>query len=389
MSRTVAVFLNRKLISCDTILPLLLELKIRAPEVKVEIWIPDHETFAAIHRNLVLADVARNVGRMYVLSGRGLTRTRRIQHRLLIGFRFVKLGIKALFGQAAFIHFKALSNWPLKAFYYAAPSDTFLAENDSYGFTELMSKVTFLIDEVPLAKRVPPAGHLIAFSDQWHLLKHPAMVEVPRRMFGPTRLRGPWLEFIKSKADHYLGLELARAGMGTAEEFLLVMLGFFGPLAYVRDPDVVEELLQETLEELAAVAGGRPILIKPHVITDMKKLQRIIDSLPSARILVSHLHPMVLATRARLVVANYYTTTLMDCHWMGVPTIEYSHYNDRALQLTAGGSMRPEVVDYFINHDRELLRETLEKLLIQPVRAMPMGKKSDQSDIFNLLAGRN
>jgi hypothetical protein len=389
MHRTVAVFLNRKLISCDTILPLLLELKVRVPEVKVKIWIPDRETFEAIRQNLVLGEVARNVGRIYVLSGGGLTRLGRIQHRFLTGFRLVKLGIEALLGQAAFIHFKALSKWPLKAFYYAASGKTFLAENDSYGFTELMSKVTFLIDEVPLTKLAPPAGQLIAFSDNWHLLKHPALAEVPRHMFGPTRLRGAWLEFIKSKADHYLGLELARAGMGTAEEFLVVMLGFFGPLAYMRDPDVVEELLQETLEELVAAADGHPILVKPHVITDMKKLQRIIDSVPGARILVSYLHPMVLATRARLVVANYYTTTLVDCHYMGVPTIEYSHYNDRALQLTAGRSMRPEVVDYFINHDRELLRETLEKLLKRPVGALPKGNDSDQSDIFNLLSGRN
>lgn len=388
MRRTVAVFLNRKLISCDTILPLLLELKTKAPEVEVEIWVPDRETLAAIRRNSVLADVARDVGLMHVMSGRGATLLGRMHHRLLTGLRFARLGIKALLGRAAFIHFKALSKWPLKAFYNAAPGNTFLAENDSYGFTELMSKVTFLVDEVPLAKRVPPAGQLIAFSDAWHLLSHPALAGVPRHMFGPTRLRRPWLEYIESKADQYLELEFARVGMAPAPEFFAVMLGFFGPLAYMRDPDVGPELLQETLEELAKVAGDRPILIKPHVITDMNKVQRIIDGLPEARILVTHLHPMVLATHARLVVANYYTTTLTDCHWMGVPTIEYTHYNDRALQLTAGGSMRPEMVDYFINHDRALLRATLVELIGRPVGAPILGEDADPAGVINLLAGR-
>ncbi len=387
MLRTVAVFLNRKLISCDTILPLLMELKVRAPDVEVEIWVPDRDTLSAIRRNSVLADVARSIGRMYVMSGRGATVSGRIQHRLLTGLRFVRLGLKALLGRVAFIHFKAFSKWPLRAFYYAAPGNTFLAENDSYGFTELMGKVTFLVDKVPLVKRPPPAGQLIAFSDQWHLLSHPDLAGVPRHMFGPTRLRRPWLEFIRSKADHYLDQEFARAGMGPAAEFLVVMLGFFGPLAYLRDPDVVSELLQETLEEMVAVAGDRPILIKPHVITDMAIVQTIIDRLPGARILITHLHPMVLATRARIVVANYYTTTLTDCHWMGVPTIEYTHYNSRALELTAGGSMRPDMVDYFINHERAVLRATLVNLIGKPAELPPCGQELDPTGVFELLAG--
>jgi hypothetical protein len=96
---------------------------------------------------------------------------------------------------------------------------------------------------------------------------------------------------------------------------------------------------------------------------------------------------MVLATRARVVVANYYTTTLTDCHWMGVPTIEYTHYNSRALELTAGGSMRPDMVDYFINHERAVLRATLVNLIGKPAELPPCGQDLDPAGVFELLAG--
>ena len=48
---------------------------------------------------------------------------------------------------------------------------------------------------------------------------------------------------------------------------------------------------------------------------------------------------------------------------MGVKTIEYASYNSQALELMSGISMRPEYVDYFINHDKLLLYQTLKKLL--------------------------
>ena len=387
MARTIAVFLNRKLISCDTILPLLIELRMRAPEVEVEIWIPDRETQAAIRRNVVLFEAAERIGPSYLLSGRGNPWQMRLRHRLATALRLARLLMKGFTGKAAFIHFKALSKWPLRALYHAAPGQTFLAENDSYGFTELMSKVTFLIDEVAVVKRVPPAGHLIAFSKEWHMLAHPALTGIPRKFFGPTRLRRPWLDFIKGNADRYFDAEFARAGVVSAKEILVVMLGFFGPLAYLNESQSVEKLLTETLEELIAIAGDRPILIKPHVITDMNKLQQILGGLATKKILVTHLHPMVLAMRARVVVANYYTTTLTDCHWMGVPTIEYTHYSKRALELTGGGSMRPEIVDHFINHDRATLRSILRGLVEKPVGPAPEGEDADPEGVIRLLAG--
>ena len=102
---------------------------------------------------------------------------------------------------------------------------------------------------------------------------------------------------------------------------------------------------------------------------------------------MTHLHPSVLATRARLVVANYYSTTLADVFNLNVPTVEYTDYSDRALAVTGGGSMRPEFVTHFINDDRARFRAALTEIMACPRRPLPVGLEGDPSGLLARLTG--
>ena len=55
----------------------------------------------------------------------------------------------------------------------------------------------------------------------------------------------------------------------------------------------------------------------------------------------SYLHPMILATRSNLVIANSSTGAFADCKIFNVPTIEYTHYSRKVLQYTKNGAIRP------------------------------------------------
>lgn len=383
--RVLAVFLNRKLISCDTIVPLLMDLKAHAPELSIEIWVPDAATMRSIRDNVVLRDAALGVGTLHLISGREMSPVSRRLHQAATALRFIRLALLAVLGRATFLHFKALTKPPLRWFYKLAPSRTFLAENDSYGFTRLMSQVTFVTETPPPPREPPPAGALIGFSPEWHLLSHPRFADCPKFAYGTPRLRKVWTDYVRGQADRYFAEEFARAGIAPTSEVISVMLGYFGALAYMREPDVIPKLLRETLEEIVAQADGRAIFLKIHIITDTAVLEKVIAGL-GGNIILTHVHPMVLATRSRFVVANYYSTTLADFHWMGVPTIEYTDYNEGALRLTSGGSMRPEFVDHFINHDRDRLRDTIATLLHTPPSLPPSGTTDDPSGVLSALS---
>jgi hypothetical protein len=54
--KRLLVFINRKLISYDNIIPFLFELKNYYPKTKLEIWFPDFSTFSEIKKNIFLYD---------------------------------------------------------------------------------------------------------------------------------------------------------------------------------------------------------------------------------------------------------------------------------------------------------------------------------------------
>ena len=168
-----------------------------------------------------------------------------------------------------------------------------------------------------------------------------------------------WTDFVEAHSDGYLNQDFDRAGVAPKSEILTFMLGYFGKLDFLISESIQLELFHKTIETLLEVGEGRPIFLKPHVITNREVLKDALMRYRGKSIIVSYLHPAVLASRSRLFVASYYSTTLSIAKGMGVPTIEFSGYTDKALALTKDGSMRPELVDHFVNLDRTAFRNVV------------------------------
>ncbi len=382
MARDLHIFVNRKLISCDTIVPLALELKQRNPATAVRFYVSDHSTANAIRQNRVLYDAICTSGAMIDI-GRPRDRAR-LAHRLENGSTFSALFARTVADRAITLHFKALNDGPLAWLYRLNPGRTYYCESDSYGFTKLMYDVTYhAMKPPPPITRAPNAKRLIAFSAQWPMISAPVCGHLDRFVFGPTRTRKPWLDFVASRADSYFAEEFVRAGVPESREILAVMLGVFHPLPYLRDPQTMGRRLRELLKALVQHGDGRPIFLKPHVVTDLAVLREILAEFPGAPFVISYLHPMVLAQRARLFACNYYSTTVADAAVLGVPTIEYSDYTDAALALTAGGSMRPEFIRHFINDNEAELASVVRTILATPAAAVKKGREGDDSGLLD------
>ena len=107
--------------------------------------------------------------------------------------------------------------------------------------------------------------------------------------------------------------------------------------------------------------GDVTILIKPHAISSPEIYEKVISNYSNSKIHITYLHPAVLAKISKVFISNYYSTTLAVAKSLKVLTIEYTEYNEEALDISNRGSMRPNMSDYFINKGIQMLENTLKK----------------------------
>ena len=359
-SSSLLVFINRKLISIDTIIPLLCELKFYSKEIKIIVICPDYSTLDAINKNFFIRDQINTIGSLKVLSLRNIYGKRTFLSILKCIIFISSLAKNILLYKSNFIHFGILFKKPFKYLCYFNKKNVFFAESDSYGFTQLMQDVTFMKINSPRIYPNIGSNSLIAFSKEWYLSKN---INNKIYYFGTPRKRIYWQNIVKSNADKYLRKELKKNGFNPKSKIISIMLGYFGDLKYLSNKNSVYNCLEESIQMLSECIKDEVIVLKPHVITDLDLLNNLLAGFKNTKFLISNLHPMLLATRSKFAIANYYSTTLSDFNSLGVKTIEYTDYNNKALLLTNGGSLRPDKVDFFINKDQIELKIAINKLL--------------------------
>ena len=356
--KRLLVFINRKLMSYDHIIPFLFELKKYQPRAKLEIWFPDFDTYSEIKKNTFIYDSGKNIADFYIISNSQYKGVPKILYKINISLKLAYRLLLAVLFKITFIHYRLLDSKPFSTLKYFNKSNTFLAENDSYGYTKIMNHINFLkVSSIDYNRQ---NINFLQFSNCWSQ-KNPKLGDFLN--FGTPKKSDVWINHVKSVSEEYIRSEYKAYSIEYPSNMIPIMLGYFGGLIHQTSIDAQELLLVETLEVLKDSKSNALILLKPHMISDLKIVYKVIKLFPELNIFITYLHPMILATQAKFVIANDYSTSLNDFKVMGVNTIEYASYNNQALELTSGKSMRPEYVDYFINHDKLLLSETIKKLV--------------------------
>ncbi len=359
----LSVFVNRKIISYDNILPFIYELKHQYKKAKIEIWFPDKETLDVIKKNSFLYNTGKSMGEFYIISNGYLSRKKPIFHKFYTIIKLIVLAIKSKLTYTYFIHFKLLDSKPFNLLKIINNKRTFLAENFPYGYTQLQQDINYF-KHVPF-KLNDKNKNLLEFSGKW--------LEVNKTdknivLFGIPKKSKNWISFIEKKANIIFKEEFKKLKIKNETEIIPIMLGTFDGLLHQINEKIQIQLLKETLEIISSLKIRIPIFIKPHVITEMQTLKKIVDNFSNLRVFITYLHPMILATRSRIVICNDYSTTLNDFHIMGTSTIEYAGYNKKALNMTKNGSVRPDYVDYFINKDKDKLKKVISYLVEKKIR---------------------
>ena len=388
MTRSLLVFINRKLISIDTILPLICEIKSYKEDIIIKVVCPDYSTLDAINKNLFILDQIKNNADLIVLSLRNQEGKRTLKSIFQAIIYLIYICKEALLSKTAFIHFGLLFKKPFKYLNFFNKNHIFFAESDSYGFTQLMQDVTFLEYDSPRIYPDTSSSHLISFSKNWYLAKHKIKKNKKTFYFGTPRTRKFWKDLLKLKSEKYIRDELDKNNILGEKQFISIMLGYFGELKYLSNKDSVANALEDTLNVLSKCIKNEVIILKPHVITDIEIVENILRKYKNIKYIITNLHPMVLASRTKFAIANYYSTTLSDFKSLGVKTLEYTDYCDKALILTNNGSLRPDKVDYFINKNPGKLEEVINFLLKNPEYKKPEIKEENPNELFSALVGK-
>jgi hypothetical protein len=353
MNKTIIIFLSNKLVSIDTILPLMFEIKKRNPLIDIKFYTTDFKTFNIIKKNYVLYNGINNIGSINFIG----RENKKIIYTFLNRVKYIKLFLKIFFllltNKAHIIHFSLLNYFPWKLFYYFNKNNIILFEKTWMTKLEFdVSNIGGRRESTRFSPSKPIAGKIVVFNKDSNYFIDKRINNIPIIMQEKTIRLKSWLEFINSNSQEYLKNEFKD---GLKNNIITIMLGTFISPVYLKSKTSVTDCFIETLEVLNKFENNLTVLIKPHAISDPLIYEKIIKSFHKLDIKITYLHPAILAKISNIFISNYYSTTLSVGKAFNIPTIEYTEYSDDALKISNNGSMRPDSVDHFINKDKKKL----------------------------------
>ncbi len=381
MTKEILVIVKNKLMSISSVLPILIELKERY-NISFIVVVNDKLAHKGINENIVIRDAINYVGvELYTEPNSSNKILRKLLKIKLFFFLLLKImkGTKVL-------HFGIFNVFPFSVIGGLFGKNLYFFQSSSF-------KHSFEIFDT-LAKRTPsiatPIGrNIVAFNDAFRYLN---VVRESQRvfMFGSTRTRVAWKNYINQRSDDYFNKY--HSDVDLSNGCIVMMLGCFKGIPHMRLPDdSLIMLFKNTIEVLDNVRGELPILLKPHVFTDMNIVNKAIHGRNG--FYKTYLHQSVLASKAKVFICNSYSSTMADAKSLGVKTVEYSDYNNDILKLSKGQSMGYEYVDNFINNDKGEFEKLIKSILFAdaPSKNRPIADdiKTDADKLLTILAESN
>ena len=372
MSKDLYIFIGNKLISTDAILPLSYELKKRNLVNNVYFVTIDLLTYQSIKKNYVIFQAINKIGKFLFLGNiHKIYRDqkpntyekiksfffRQIAKINLIPFLLL-LTIKCIFGRVVIFHFHLLDIFPWKLINKFIKSSIYKV--DRTWETDLLRAITYVRSPTPsFFSKHSSVGNLICFHKDSNALKDKRNIEKRKIHLPPTANYKHWVYFLKNNYKSYINYELKKNNLKPNQNIITIMLGTFSPLPYLKRKNTAEVCFKEIIETIINLKVNFQVFIKPHVISKESIYLKILKSIPNKNIVITQLHPGILAMVSKVFICNYYSTTISTANLLSVPTIEYTDYHREALKLTNQGSLYPEYVDFFIKRDKKKLEKVL------------------------------
>ena len=354
----LVIFLNNKIISCDSIIPLALEFRDRFPERKIIFITFENRTLNALKDNTVIWNVMQSCGKIFSVDTRSSNKFNLIYNLVRIVSMLSYIGLRTLVSKTVFIHFKILRERPFYFFYLINKKRTFFFESEPFteSTNQKLQSNNFVRHNKFVSDR-PSAEFYVTTTDRWNQVVTANKYGKKLIIIPPLKSSKLWVKYIDSISNEYFPLT---NGQNNNEPIITFFLGTLDKLDYIKIE--VSKLLIQTLDVLDKLTGDIKVFLKPHMITDINLLKEILKNRDQNKYVISYLHPSVLASRSVFVICNYYTTAIIDSYLRGVPSIEYTNYEDKLLTLT-NHRTTGLAVNYFINNDLSRLCEAIHNII--------------------------
>tara|TARA_B100001248_G_scaffold262618_2_gene260085 strand:+ start:1622 stop:2824 length:1203 start_codon:yes stop_codon:yes gene_type:complete len=400
MKKNLYIFIGNKLISVDTVLPLVYELKKLNKINKIKFITQDTLTFKGIQKNYIIFDAIEKVGKLIFIGNKfKIYRDKRatlpqriisfvnknIRKILLLPF-FLNLIIQSKFNKLIIFHFKLFDLSPWKIVKYFNKNNIYKLDKSWGNNKELEVAISLEGKKLKNISNACPEGNIIAFHKDSLLLKKKNAIN-KKFLLAPTSNYTAWVNFLKKNYNRYINKELSKYKIDINQDIITIMLGSFAPLGFLKNENTAIYCLKETLSVLNKLNLELPILIKPHIVSEEEIYNTIIKSFKNKKFIITQLHPGILALKSKVFISNSYSTTMSTANLLSVPTVEYTDYSKEMLKITKNKSIRPEYIDFFINRDKDKLKKTVLKCL--KYRKKKLKTNSPKSALLNEIINTN
>ena len=349
----IFVFLGKKLISLDTILPVIAEVKNCDNKQRVVIIAPDKKTYDDIKKNITLYQYIHSNCHFLRLGGPKITGLSKYFPKVIWILYLLAIWLIVFFSKSKIIHFGLLEVLPRSVLKFFNKTKIRFFQSNCWGTSEFENRIQVLSYGNRRNNHAPKRENVSVFFNNSDI--EPTGF-FPNRddlfCLSPSKLWPAWNRFIDSTdKTQWIG-ECQRLNIDQSQRVVVFVLGTLNTIPFLNMGGTqLDDKLLKTLEVVQSAVPNIAILLKPHAITEMARLDTVLGNLKLANAHVSYLHPQILAKHASIVICNYYSTALIDFWHRGVETVEFTRYGESALKITNGGSMRPKYVDHFIDID--------------------------------------
>ena len=358
--KNLYIFLNNKLVSCDTIIPVAIEVKKKSPHTNIIFFVFEQSTYQSIIKNITISTLITKIGKLTYLGWNYNLRFKpaRILIRL---FHLILILFNTFIFKNKVIHFKYLEIFPWNLVYFINRKNTFLFESNCWGYDNRVSKIYY--DYEPhriLSDLYKNYNTLVYFGKKWPQIKHAYKYKKKKFFISPTRRLKSWHNEIEIQKKLILKKKLA--WYSNKKKGILFTLGWMGHSHMYKKGFTGEDIFKETVNIIINHTKLK-IIIKPHATTDLNKLKKLIKTHYKKRIFIDFNHVSVLSSFLNITISNYPSLTMGDAYINGSNVIEYSDYSAIMKDLCKNKSLYDDYVDFFIKRNPKKLIMLLQKSL--------------------------
>ena len=366
----VIVFLNSKLLSADTILPFCIGYKGAFPHEKFRFFcVGSKKTVTSIRQNIILDRAICLTGQLTDIGCVGLglidklSEKSSIVRKMVVAINLVWTLLHVFFFDAKVVHFRFWEHRLLKVFVRIKPANFFQFHSNCWGDNPEVDAANIADGRTTIDNPLICQGSVVSFHGYWKKYLDAKNMGLPTLLAAPTRASATWLKFLDESCADLVEKEKIKICYSSKKRPVTIVLNILNEATKCNALDSPKKCLGETLDTLWQVCPDRTVLMKPHIITDMEALEQVIKETKHENILITNMHLAILGQLSSLAICNLFSLGIADCWLSGCPTMEYTDYNEKVLDATAGRSFGKDFIDVFLSGDASNLKASIEHLI--------------------------